>query len=165
MSAADIAKQLGRHRTTVHSYLNSLELMGEVENQHGTWRIRTGEKTPKQLEKEITIELPIPKDQLQLTVQLELLAKYGELKNYPKVADIYRSILEKIRETRTITIKGKNVDDLDLDKIQNLILQANQEGSKINFKALLKKLKKSRLNDSLEIPIDNTNKREDSSQT
>ena len=45
MSAVEIAKQLGIHKTTVHGYLNSLELKGKVENEHGTWRAKTGEQT------------------------------------------------------------------------------------------------------------------------
>jgi len=37
ISASDLAKKMGCHRTTAHSYLNTLELKGEVHNQHGLW--------------------------------------------------------------------------------------------------------------------------------
>ena len=33
--------------------------------------------------------------------------------------------------SRTIRIKGKNVDDLDLEKLGNLIQQANEKTSKV----------------------------------
>ena len=146
--AIEIAEKLGLNKTTVHRNLTSLDLRGKVESKGGRWFAKTEKQTTRPLEKEIVIELPIPKDQLQVTVVLELLAKEGELKNYPRIADIYRTILEKVRETRTIKIKGKNVDDLDLEKVQNLILQANNKGSKVNLKGFLKKLKRSRANNS-----------------
>ncbi len=60
----------------------------------------------------------------------------------------YRITLDKINETRTIRIKGKNVDDLDLEKLGNLIQQATQKSSKINLKGLFKGLKKSRPDNS-----------------
>jgi hypothetical protein len=37
ISAIEIAKKLGVHRTTVHGYLNILELMGKVRSEHGEW--------------------------------------------------------------------------------------------------------------------------------
>lgn len=157
ITAIEISKKLGMHKTMVHRNLKTLELLKRVESQHGVWHVRPDKQAPN-LEKEIVIELPTPKDQLQLTVPLELLAKEAELKNYPRLADTYRTVLEKIRETRTIKITGKNVDNLDLEKAQNLILQANQKTSKIDFKGLLKKLKKSHVNDSSKSHIDNANK-------
>ena len=48
ISAIKIAEELKKHRTTVHNYLNTLELMGKVYNQHGLWypeEPRTKEKT------------------------------------------------------------------------------------------------------------------------
>ena len=35
--AVEVAEKLGVHRTTAHDYLNTLELMGRVYNQHGLW--------------------------------------------------------------------------------------------------------------------------------
>ena len=35
--AVEVAEKLGIHRTTAHDYLNTLELMGRVYNQHGLW--------------------------------------------------------------------------------------------------------------------------------
>lgn len=148
ISAVEIAKRLGKHRTTVHGYLNSLELMGKVENEQGIWRAKTGEQTIKPLEKEIVIELPMPKDQWQRIALLEALAKDCERENFPETASIYRILLEKFRETRTIKIKGKNVDDLDLEKLGNLIQQANKKASKVNLRGLFKSLKRSHANSS-----------------
>ena len=76
-----------------------------------------------------------------------------------EIAESVRIFPQKLRETRIIRITGKNVDNLDLEKLSNLIQQANEKSSKINFKGLLKKLKRSRLNDLLKSQIDNANKR------
>jgi hypothetical protein len=37
ISAVEVAEQLGVHRTTAHSYLNTLEFMGKVYSQKGLW--------------------------------------------------------------------------------------------------------------------------------
>jgi hypothetical protein len=50
-------------------------------------------------------------------------------------------IIEKFNETRTIRIRGKNVDDLDLEKFGNLIEQANSKSSKFSLKGIIKGLK------------------------
>lgn len=146
--AIEIKEQLGIDKTTVHRQLNRLDLRGKVESKGGRWFAKTGEQDIRPSEKEIVIELPIPKDQLQVTALLGLLVKHAENRNFPEVAGLYRTILEKIRETRTIKITGKNVDNLDLEKAQNLILLANQKTSKIDFKGLLRSLKRSRTNNS-----------------
>jgi IS30 family transposase len=148
ISAVEIAKQLGKHRTTVHGYLNTLELMEKVENQHGIWRAKTGEQTSKPLEKEIVIELPLPRNQWLHIGLLEAQAKELERAHFLQTAEIYRILLEKLRETRTIKIKGKNVDTLDLEKLGNLIQQANEKSSKVNLRGLFKSLKRSRANNS-----------------
>jgi len=146
IKAAEIAEKLNIHRTTVHGYLNSLELMGKVQNEHGIWRAKTGEQTIKPLEKEIVIELPLPKDQAVPIGLLEILAKDCERAKLPQTAETYRILLEKLRETRTIKVKGKNVDDLDLEKLGNLIQQANERSSKASLKGFLKSFKRSRTN-------------------
>ena len=139
--AAEIAEKLGIHRTTVHKYLNSLYLWGKVESQQGIWRAKTGEQTIKPLEKEIVIELPIPENRWRQIVALKVLAGDREA-NLPESSNPFRVFLETLRETRTIRIKGKNVDDLDLEKLGNLIQQANEKSSKINLKRLLKRLRR-----------------------
>ena len=48
---------------------------------------------------------------------------------------------------RTIRIKGKNIDDIDLEKLGNLIEQATSKISKFNFSSVLKKLKSPLNND------------------
>lgn len=140
ISAVEVARKLGIHRTTAYSYLNSLELMGKVENTHGIWRAKTEEQTIKPLEKEIVIELPIPENQWQRIAALEVLAKDWEA-NVPEVTNTYRICLEKLRETRTIRIKGKNVDDLDLEKLGKLIQQANEKSFRVNLKRLFKRVR------------------------
>jgi hypothetical protein len=50
-------------------------------------------------------------------------------------------LLDKFNETRTIRIRGKNVDDLDLEKVAKLIEQASERSSSFNLKGILKKLK------------------------
>jgi DNA-binding Lrp family transcriptional regulator len=145
MSAIEISKQLGMHKTTVHNYLNTLEYMGMVENEHGIWHVKKGEQTIKPLEKEIVIELPLPKNEWQRMVLLE---DYAKLFGSTESDNIFKTALEKLKETRTIRITGKNVDNLDLQKIANLIQQANEKSLKVNLKGLLKKLKRSRTNNS-----------------
>ena len=139
--AVEIAEKLSLDRTTVHPHLRSLRLRGLVKSDQGIWHAITGEQTIRPLEKEIVIELPIPENQWQRIASLEVLAKDYE-KSFPEPSNLYRVCLEKLRETRTIRIKGKNVDDLDLEKIGNLIQQANEKSSKINLKGLLKRLRR-----------------------
>jgi len=139
ISADEIASKLNIHRTTVYDRLKSLELKGKVESKHGKWYAKIGEQMIKPSEREIEIELPIPKNQLESIMLLELLAKRCEKE--PETANIFRIILETLRKTRTIKIKGKNIDDLDLEKLGNLIQQANKKSSKVNLKGLFKSLK------------------------
>lgn len=143
ISAIEVAKKLGKHRTTVHGYLTTLEYMGKIESQHGTWHTKTGEQTIKPLEKEIVIELPLPKSEVQRMVLLEHFANDWE-EDFPNSESIYKTMLEKLRETRTIKITGKNVDDLDLEKVANLIQQANEKSFSFNLKRVFKSLRKSR---------------------
>ena len=152
INAVEVAEKLGKHRTTIHGYLNTLEYMGRVESQHGTWHVKTGEQTIKPSEKEIVIELPMPKDQWLRMALLEVEAKDCERAKLLHTAETMRILLEKLNETRIIRIKGKNVDNLDLEKLGNLIQQANQKASKVILKGLLKSLKRSRPNNSQREP-------------
>jgi hypothetical protein len=142
ISAAEISKKIGMHKTIVHRNLNTLEIMGKVEDRHGVWRV-TGEQTIKPSEKEIAIELPMPKNQWRQVALLEMLARDCEEHQMTDTAEMYRIPLEKLKETRTITIRGKNVDDLDLQRLGNLIQEANEKASKFNLKRLIKNLKRS----------------------
>lgn len=142
ISAAEAARKLGVHRTTAYSYLNSLELMGKLENDRGTWRTKTGEETIKPLEKEIVIELPMPKGEWQRMAFLEAMSNDWKGAGLPEEGNVYRISLEKLRETRTIKVKGKNVDDLQLEKLANLIQQANERGSKMSLKGFIKSFKR-----------------------
>jgi Mn-dependent DtxR family transcriptional regulator len=143
ITADEIAEKLGVHRTTVYNYLNTLEYKGKVESHQGRWLAKTGEQTIKPLEKEIVIELPMPKNQWREVATLEAEAKYLEDLALLKTAEMIKIFLGKFKETRTIKITGKNVDDMDLEKLGSLIRQANQKSSLFDFKGLFKKLRKS----------------------
>jgi len=147
ISAVEIAEKLGLHRTSVHRYLNTLDYMGKVENDNGIWRAKAGKQTIKPLEKEIVIELPMPEKEWQRMVLLEAMDEDWK-EAFPETKSLYKICLEKLRETRTIKIKGKNVDTLDLEKLGNLIQQANEKSSKLNFRGLFKSLKRSGTIDS-----------------
>jgi hypothetical protein len=142
--ATELAKKSGVHRTTAYKHLNSLELMGKVENKQGIWYAKTGEQTIKPLEKEIIIELPMPKDKWFDVARVEVYADYLENIEMPDLAKMHRTIVEKFNETRTIRIKGKNVDDLDLEKLGELIQQATKKSSRFNLRGLFKGSKKSK---------------------
>jgi DNA-binding MarR family transcriptional regulator len=145
-NATTIGEKLGMHRTTVHKHLNSLELMGKVESQHGLWVTKTGEQTIKPLEKEIIIELPMPKNKWFDVARLQVHANYMQGIGFSGVADIDKTIIEKFNETRRIKITAKNVSDLDIEKVSNLILEANEKSAKVSFKRILKSVKIPQLN-------------------
>ena len=88
------------------------------------------------------IELPIQKKEWQREALLEAEAKRLDRAGFNLWAEDMRILLEKLRETRTIKIKGKNVDELDLEKIANLIQQANEKTSKPELKGIYKILKR-----------------------
>jgi len=142
IKAVEVARKLNIHKTTAYSLLNRLELMGKVENKHGIWYIKTGEQTIKPLEREIVIELPIPKNQSIEIALLEIFAKICEESGEGESSDIFKIILETLKQTRTIKIQGKNIDDINLEELGNLIQQAHKKSSKINLKNLFKNLKK-----------------------
>jgi len=147
IDADKIAEKLKIHRTTAYRYLNSLELMGKVEDERGIWHAKTGEQTIKPLEKEIEIELPIPKNEWQRIALLEAMAN-DWAENFSETSNVYRIFLDKFKETRTIRIKGKNIDDLDLEKLGNLIQQANEKSSRVSLRGLFKSLKRSHTDSS-----------------
>jgi sugar-specific transcriptional regulator TrmB len=149
--AVEIASKLNIHKTMVYRDLNSLYLMGKVESDHGIWRAKTGEQTIKPLEKEIVIELPMPKSEWQRMALLEHFAQDWE-ETFPNTKSAYRISLEKLKETRTIRIRGKNVDDLDLQKLGNLIQQANEKSSIAYLRSLFKGLKRGNSKNSPEKP-------------
>lgn len=139
--AVDIAEKLGIHKTTVYDQLNSLQFAGKVYSDQGLWKATTGEQTIKPQEKEVVITLPMPENKWADMARIELLANHGRDLGYSITADMLETIMKKFDETRTIRITGKNVDDLDLEKVANLILQANEKSSKLNVKKLIKKFK------------------------
>jgi len=140
--AVEIASKLKIHKTIVHRDLNSLYHKGKVESDQGIWKAKTEEQTIKPSEKEIVIELPLPKNKLQGMVGLKVFANSSKDLNLTIPTKMLETIIETFNETRTIKIRGKNVDDLELAKIVDLIKEANEKSSKINLKNPLKKLKK-----------------------
>ena len=174
ISAVEAAEKFGMHRTTVHHYLNSLELTGRVENHHGLWQAKMDKQTEQTqqpiqpLESEIVIELPMPKNQWLNVALLEAHANLLEDSGLPSASETERIILEKFNETRIIRIKGKNVDDLDLEKLGNLIRQANAKSSLFNLKRLFKRLKMPQSNNlpsNVEKPQDTIANENKSSET
>jgi hypothetical protein len=94
---------------------------------------------------------------VQPVALLEILAEYSEEKGLPKTANIHRIFLETLRET--IKITGKNVDDLDLEKLGTLIQQTNKKSSKVDLKGLFKTLKEqlpSKKKNELDVPNQRT---------
>ncbi len=139
--ATEIGRKMEVHRTTAHKYLISLEFMGKVYSDQGLWRAKTGEQTIKPLEKEIEIMLPLPEDEWRRVALLEHFAVDWENCSPNAKENPFRITLEKFNETRTIKIKGKNVDDLDLEKMAVLAQQAIEKNSSFNLKSILRKFK------------------------
>ena len=140
ISAKDIAPKIPLHRSNVHKYLTSLELMEKVYSDQGLWKAKPEEQATKPSEMEIVIKLQTPEKKFMELAILEIFANLLEDRNRPKTEKMLRTLIEKYKETRIIKIKGKNVNDLDLEKIKNLIEQANKKSSKINLKGKLKKI-------------------------
>jgi len=142
--ATEIGNKMGVHRATANNYLKSLELMGKVYSDQGFWKATNEEEqTIKPLEKEIVIVLPPPEDKLKDIARLKIIANtLEELDYHPESEKIVRPLIETFEKARTITIRGKNVDDLDLEKVVKLIQQANERTSDFNLKGILKKLKR-----------------------
>jgi len=143
--ATELARKMGKDRSTIYDYLDSLEVQARVQNSRGLWFAKTDSANNDQpivpLEKEIEIILPMPKNKWAGAARLEAHADYADRMGMHGVAKIEKTILKKFDETRTIRIRGKNVDDLDLEKIGNLIQQANEKSSIFNLKGIIKKLR------------------------
>jgi hypothetical protein len=140
--AIEIADKLGIDRTTVYSHLRTLDAKELAKSDQGIWHAKAGEQTAKPLEKEIIIKLPLRRDEWQ---RMTLLESYIHEFGNPEKKDIFTIALEKLNETRTIKVTGKNVDDLDLEKVANLIKQALKQSSRFSLKGLFRGLKKSRI--------------------
>jgi hypothetical protein len=149
ISAIEISKKLGKHRTTIHGYLTTLNYTGRVESRNGLWYPKAGQQTIMPLEKEIIIELPMPKNKWYDIARLQVHADYMKNMGMSGVANMENTIIEKFNETRRIRIIGRNVEDLDMEKVGNLILQANEKSSKVSFKRFLKNLKLPQLSNEI----------------
>lgn len=60
-SAIEVAKELGIHRSTAHSLLNSLELAGKVHSEHGLWKANLEAGTLGKLDKYERLEAELDK--------------------------------------------------------------------------------------------------------
>jgi hypothetical protein len=60
----------------------------------------------------------------------------------PDLVKTHRTFIEMFNETRTIRIRGKNVDDLDLEKLDELIQKTTNKGYRFNLRGLFKGSKK-----------------------
>jgi hypothetical protein len=145
ISAKDLARKMSKDRSTIYDYLNTLELRERVQSSHGLWFSKPEQSISDQkpnsqtLEKEIEIRLPLRDKEWQRMAMMEYTAKhFGR-----KPDSLFNISLEKFKETRIIRIRGKNVDNLEMEKLAELIKQANERGSKINLKRLFRKFKKS----------------------
>ena len=148
IGANDLARKMGKDRSTIYDYLNSLELRERVQSTHGLWYSKTESTSNQQtkdkpLEKEIEIVLPMPRNKWVDAARLQVHADYLEDLGMHGSAKVEKTILEKFDETRTIRIRGKNVDDIDLEKVGNLIQQATERSSTFSFGNIFKGLRKS----------------------
>lgn len=154
ISATELKRKMGKDRSTIYDYLNTLEMRERVQSSHGLWFSKPEnpandtKANNQSSEKEIVIELPIPKNQWYRIAVLEAHANRMERLGISGVAQTERIIVERFNETRRIRITGKNVDHVDLEKIGNLIQQANRKSSLFNLKGIFKGLKKSLPDDS-----------------
>ena len=125
ISAREIAEKLGIHRTTAHSYLNTLELMGKVYSEHGLWYAKdVKESSIREKEIELTIELPVlDEDEREVEAQLRAIAE-----TYPHAKSIKR-YLEARKELRTIKIRGKNIENIK-EELPKLIAEALEKHDK-----------------------------------
>jgi pyruvate-formate lyase-activating enzyme len=90
------------------------------------------------LEKEIVIELPMSRSEWQRMALLENFAKNWEEHFSNSKENLYRICFKKLKETRTLRIKGKNVDEIDLQKISKLIQQANEKSPIAHLRGIFK---------------------------
>jgi predicted ArsR family transcriptional regulator len=126
ISAVEIADQLGKHRTTVHSYLNSLEFMGKVYSEKGLWYAKeVKEDSIKEKEIELTIELPAEdEDEREYEARLKTLAEDKDYK-----LDFVKDYLKARKDARTIKIRGKNIDAIK-EELPKMIMEALKEQNK-----------------------------------
>jgi DNA-binding Lrp family transcriptional regulator len=136
----EISEKVGLYRTTVYDYVNALYNRGLIESDQGRWRVSTTGQKVQPLEKEIIIKLPLPKSEVNRAVLIESTSKlFDDAPDSP-----IRILRDKLEETRTIRITGKNVDELDLQKISALIKQATEPSYKTKIKGLFALPKKSK---------------------
>jgi hypothetical protein len=142
ITAVELSEKLGCHRTTIYDQLNALYNRGLIESDQGKWRVSSTAQRVQPLEKEIIIKLPLPKKELNRAVLIESTSKlFDDDPDSP-----VRILRDKLEETRTIRIIGRNVDQLDLQKVSELVKQATENSYKAKFKNLFTKPKKAKSN-------------------
>ena len=135
----EISKKLGLHKTTVYDYVNALYNRGLIESDQGRWKANTSGQKVQPLEKEIVIKLPLPRSEWQ---RMALLKDASTKFSAGRADNIFKQSLDALEETRTIRIIGKNVDDLNLQKVSELVKEATESSYKVKLKNIFKKSKK-----------------------
>ncbi|MCD6241839.1 HTH domain-containing protein [Candidatus Bathyarchaeota archaeon] len=133
--AVEVASKLGVHRTTAHSYLNTLELMGKVYSEHGLWYAKDRkDESIGEKEIELTIKLPpLDEEERQREAELRYIAeKYG--------LESLKLRLKFLEELRTIKIKGKNIEDIK-EQLPKLIIETLEKTRKESKSLWKRKIK------------------------
>lgn len=155
ISAIEIAEKLNVHRTTVHSYLNTLELAGKVYSEHGLWypkETKGKERTliqnylierfwreEEQIEKEYVEGNPFKAYEKANFLRLKLPEKHQK-----KLIPIFEEVAQEIRK---ISLKQglTRIDDLEkpfkinrylrevgipilIEKISSILREMEKEG-------------------------------------
>jgi len=135
--AIEVAERLGVHRTTAHSYLTTLELMGKVYSEHGLWYAKD-RKDESIGEKEIELTIKLPpwdEEERQREAELRYIAKKYGLSNL-------ESYLKFLEELRTIRVKGKNIEDVK-EQLPKLIMETLEKTKKESKSFWKRKIKPS----------------------
>jgi DNA-binding Lrp family transcriptional regulator len=138
----EIAEKLGWHKTTVYDYVNALYNRGLIEGDQGRWKVSKAGQNVQPLDKEIVIKLPLPRNEWQ---RLVLLKDASTKFSARREDNIFKQSLDALEETRTIRITGKNVDDLNLQRISELVKEATESSYKVKLKNIFKKSNKPNL--------------------
>ena len=135
--AIEVAERLGVHRTTAHSYLTTLELMGKVYSEHGLWYAKDRkDESIGEKEIELTIKLPpLDEEERQREAELRYIAKKYGLSNL-------ESYLKFLEELRTIRVKGKNIEDVK-EQLPKLIMETLEKTKKESKSFWKRKIKPS----------------------
>ena len=133
ISAREIAQKLGMHRTTAHSYLNTLEFMGKVYSEKGLWyaKEQSGSIKPEEIE----IEITLPPFSEPERYWLEKLERDISLSKSEVIRKHLQALLYANIKSRTITIRirgSQNIEALK-DAISEAVKEAYEKHRKKPF--------------------------------